>query len=93
MKNYFYQWTGDGTFERALNTLRERTRQEDGRHAEPSLGIADSQSVKTTECVDDERGYDAGKKIKGSKRPLWVDIMGLWVVVWVTSASVQDRDA
>ena len=39
------------------------------------------------------RGYDAGKKVNGTKRHLAVDTIGLLLTVLVTAASVQDRDA
>src|SRR2546427_33168 len=42
--------------------------------------------------VGGERGYDAGKKIKGRKRHILVDTMGLLLLVVVHVANVQDRD-
>ncbi len=89
--HYFRQWKGDGTWERMNQTLRIRLRVAAGREAEPSAAIVDSQSVKTT-AVKGIRGYDAGKKVKGRKRHILVDTMGLLLMVFVHAADIQDRD-
>ena len=91
---YFRAWRKDGTLDRVHDALRERVRvQEEGREAQPSAGIVDSQSVKGADTVSqDTRGYDAGKTINGRKRHIVVDTIGLLLVVVVTAASVQDRD-
>jgi transposase len=88
------KWQSDGSAERMHDDLRDRVRAAAGRSARPSAAIIDSQSVKGSEMIGrGRRGYDAGKKINGTKRHLAVDTIGLLLTVLVTAACVQDRDA
>ena len=71
--------------------LREQLRVRQGRAAQPSAGIVDSQSVKTT-GVGGPRGYDGGKKINGRKRHVLVDTQGFVLRATVHEANIADRD-
>src|SRR6266581_7230373 len=86
----FAQWRDDGTWAKMIKALRERTRVEAGRDPTPSAACIESQSVKTTEMGGPERGDDGGKKMKGRKRPLWVDTLGVLLAVRIPSAGLDD---
>lgn len=89
--DYFRRWRKAGVWEQIYEQLRTQARLAAGRQGEPSAGIIDSQSVKTTERGG-IHGYDAVKKINGRKRHVLVDTSGLLLRVHVHSAAIADRD-
>ena len=88
---YFHRFLEDGTWENILVRLREQTRRLQGKNAVPTVGIIDSQTVKTTD-VGGVHGYDGGKKINGRKRHIVVDTLGFLLCIIVHSGAIQDRD-
>lgn len=87
----FRQWTLNGKWEAINSRLRASVRATKGKRSRPTAAILDSQSVKS-DCHGGDVGYDAGKKIKGRKRHLLVDTLGLVLGVLVTPASTTERD-
>src|SRR5262245_46292125 len=88
---YFSTWNREGITEKIHDMLRAKVRQAAGRSEQPTAAILDAQSVKTSSNVpESSQGIDAGKKIKGRKRHIATDTLGLLLIVLVTAASVQD---
>lgn len=84
----FSRWAAAGVFERLHDRLRQQWRERMGKAPEPTAGIIDAQSTRST-AQGGDTGFDAGKKVKGRKRHLVVDTLGLLLALTITAASVQ----
>ena len=91
VKSHYYEWLYKGLFEKFRQYVVKEVRTQEGRPNPPTACAIDSQSVKTTE-MGGPKGNDNGKKTKGRKRHILVDVLGLVLAVLITGADVQDRD-
>ena len=88
--NYFRTWEAAGVWVQLHRTMYEQVRIAAGRAACPSVVIMDAQSVKTTERGG-TRGFDAHKRVRGRKRHILVDTLGLPIASRVEPADTSDR--
>jgi transposase len=92
VRAFYDRWSERDLPQRLSGRLRDRLREQGGRDRQPTAAIVDSQSVKSAEWAGPlEVGYDAGKRIKGIKRHLAVDVEGLLLAVVVCAADIGDR--
>jgi putative transposase len=88
---HFRRWRREGTLRCMHDRLRALAREAEGRQAEPSAAIIDSQTVRATGAGGPARGYDAAKRTFGRKRHILVDAAGLILLVHVHAADLHDR--
>lgn len=89
---YFNRWSKLTVWQGIMEELTDAERRRQGRHPQPSAGCLDSQSVKATAQPVDAVGFDGNKKIKGRKRHVLTDTLGLVLFVLVTAANLDDRE-
>lgn len=88
---YFKKWNRNGTLRKIHQRLVKKVRRKEGKASLPTIAILDSQSVKSGKMVSADKGFDGGKRVKGRKRHIAVDILGLSLAMSVTSANTHDK--
>jgi putative transposase len=89
--NFFRAFERDGTWARLVTALRVAVRAKLGRDPTPSGACIDSQSAKTASGGADV-GTDGGKRVRGRKRHIVTDTLGLLLAVVVTAANLDDGE-
>lgn len=87
---YYNRWSKDGTWEFIHNWLVKKIRSKSGRHPLPSAASIDSQSIKSS-SGGEEIGFDGGKNIRGRKRFILTDTLGLVLGVYVCGANISEK--
>jgi putative transposase len=87
---YFRKWKRDGLIEETHDVLVERIRTGIGKKPTPSVGTINSQSEKVCNLCEGDGGFDEGKKIKGRKRHIIVDALGLVMIIVIHAANIHD---
>ena len=87
---YFYKWSRDGTLDLINHALNQLERQLIGRKPLPSLGLADSQSIKLAPMIYENRGIDGNKKVNGRKRHILTDVRGRIYTTHLHAANLHD---
>lgn len=88
---FFIAWRQKLVWRKIQRKLYEKAREAEGRKLRPTAVVIDSQSVKTGKMASvSSRGFDGGKRVKGRKRHMVTDTLGLMVDVSVTPANVHD---
>src|SRR5215212_3363355 len=90
---YYSKWMRSNVLELVLRSLVRELRQAEGRSANPSAGVIDTQAVKITSGTDEQVGWDGAKKVKGRKRSLLTDTMGNPLAAGVSAANLHDKKA
>jgi len=89
---FFERWNSRGLPQELVRRLRELLRVHQGRSAEPTACIVDSQIIKCADTVGKATsGYHGGKKITGRGRHIAVDTEGWLLALVVTAANISDK--
>ena len=88
---YYKNWRRDGVIRKIQQALVKKVRRKARKALYPTIAMLDSQSVKTGKMVSQDKGYDGGKHVKGRKRHIATDILGLPIAIVVTSANTHDK--